>query len=206
MQQVESGSLEPDATDLGDKMAIYGYARVSTDDQDLTVQREALKAAGCEVICEEKRSGTKIEGRAELQRLRDFMRKGDTLVITRIDRLARSNKDFQNIYAELTQRGIKLHCTEQPILNSDGALGGLMINVLAAFAQFETELRKERQAEGIAKAKKKGVYKGSKPRIDRAEVARLKAEGLNPTQIAAELKINRVTVYRLMAELEGKAA
>jgi DNA invertase Pin-like site-specific DNA recombinase len=187
-------------------MSIYGYARVSTDDQDLTIQRQALKAAGCEVIREEKRSGTKMEGREELKTLLQFMRKGDTLIITRIDRLARSNKDFQDIYADLRKRGIKLKCTEQPIVDTDGALGGLMIDILAAFAQFETRLRRERQAEGIKRAKENGIYKGGKPRIDRTEVKRLKDEGLNPTQIAAELGINRVTVYRLAAELEGKAA
>ena len=81
-----------------------------------------------------------------------------------------------------------------------------MLTVFAAVAQFERERIKERQAEGIKRAKENGVYKGGKPRIDRAEVARLKSEGLNPTQISKELGINRVTVYRLMAELEGKEA
>ncbi len=189
-------------------MAKYGYARVSTEDQDNTVQREALAKAGCEIIREEKRSGTKMDGREELKTLLQFMRKGDTLVITRIDRLARSNKDFQDIYADLIKRGIKLECTEQPIMNTDGAMGALMVNILAAFAQFETQLRKERQLEGIAKAKANGVYagKGRPQKIDRAEISRLKAEGLNPTQISKQLGINRVTVYRLTAELEGKAA
>ena len=86
------------------------------------------------------------------------------------------------------------------------AAGKLMLTVFAAVAQFERERIKERQAEGIAKAKQKGIYKGGKPRIDRAEVTRLKAEGLNPTQIASKLGINRVIVYRLTAELDGKAA
>ena len=81
-----------------------------------------------------------------------------------------------------------------------------MLTVFAAVAQFERERIKERQAEGIKRAKENGVYKGGKPKIDRAEVARLKAEGLNPTQISQKLGINRVTVYRLTAELEGKAA
>jgi DNA invertase Pin-like site-specific DNA recombinase len=183
-------------------MAVYGYARVSTGEQDLMIQREALLKAGCEIIREEKRSGTSREGRAELETLLAFLRQGDTLMVTRIDRLARSNKDFQNIYADLSARGVKLKCTEQPIMDTDGALGGLMVNILAAFAEFETALRRERQMEGIAKAKAKGVYagKGRRRSIDRDEVARLKASGVSPTQIARQLKINRATVYRLTEE------
>ena len=181
-------------------MAIYGYARVSTGEQDLTIQREALKAAGCSIIREEKRSGTTREGREELETLLAFLQPGDTLCVTRIDRLARSNKDFQNIYADLVKRGVKLKCTEQPIMNTEGALGGLMVNILAAFAEFETALRRERQMEGIAKAKANGVYagKGRPQKIDRSEIARLKAEGMSPTEIARQLGINRVTVYRLL--------
>jgi DNA invertase Pin-like site-specific DNA recombinase len=186
-------------------MAVIGYARVSTGEQDLTIQRDALKAAGCTNIREEKRSGTSMNGREELATLLTFLQPGDTLCITRIDRLARSNKDFQNIYADLVKRGVKLKCTEQPIMNTEGALGSLMVNVLAAFAQFETELRRERQMEGIAKAKERGVYagKGRPQKIDRNEIARLKAEGLSPTKIAKQLGINRVTVYRVLGAGDG---
>ena len=109
----------------------YGYARVSTGDQDLTVQREALKAAGCTIIREEKKSGTTREGREQLEILLTFLEEGDTLVVTRIDRLARSNIDFQNIYADLTKRGIKFECTEQPIMNTGGALGGFFVAIVA---------------------------------------------------------------------------
>ena len=180
-------------------MAVYGYARVSTGEQDLTIQREALLKAGCEIVREEKRSGTSREGRAELETLLAFLRKGDTLMVTRIDRPARSNKDFQNIYADLSARGVKLKCTEQPIMDTDGALGGLMVNILAAFAEFETALRRERQMEGIARAKAEGVYagKGRPRKIDRDEIIRLKADGVTPTQIARRLGINRATGYRL---------
>jgi DNA invertase Pin-like site-specific DNA recombinase len=178
-------------------MAIYGYARVSTDDQNLDVQREALKAAGCEVIREEKRSGSIREGRTELETLLAFLRPGDTLVVTRIDRLARSMLDFQMIHADLTKRGINLRSTEQPIVDSDGALGNLMINILAAFAQFETQLRRERQAEGIAKAKANGVYKGRKP-VDRAKIQALKASGLGPAAIARALGCSEMTVFRAL--------
>jgi len=96
-------------------MPLYGYARVSTLDQDLTIQRAALKAAGCDVIRAEKASGTRRDGRSELQVLLDFLRTGDTLVVTRIDRLARSLKDLQDIVYELKGRGVALKATEQPV-------------------------------------------------------------------------------------------
>jgi DNA invertase Pin-like site-specific DNA recombinase len=185
-------------------MAIYGYARVSSDDQDLTIQREALKAAGCEVIREEKISGGSREGRKELETLITFLRPGDTLIVTKLDRLARSTLDMLTLITELGKRGIGVRSLVERDIDTTTAAGKLMLTVFAAVAQFERERIKERQAEGIKKAKENGVYKGGKPRIDRAEVARLKAEGLNPMQIAAKLGINRVTVYRLAAEL-GRA-
>src|SRR5271157_5511679 len=185
-------------------MAIYGYARVSTDDQDLTIQRDALKAAGCEVIREEKVSGGSREGRRELETLLAFLRNGDTLIVTKLDRLARSTLDMLTLITELGKRGVGVRSLAERDIDTTTAAGKLMLTVFAAVAQFERERIKERQAEGIRKAKEKGdVYKGGKPRINRAEVARLKAEGLNPTQIAAKLGINRVTVYRLTAETEG---
>ena len=96
-------------------MPLYGYARVSTIDQDLGLQRAALKAAGCGVIRAEKASGIRRSGRTELQVLLDFLQRGDTLVVTRIDRLARSLKDLQDIAHELKEKGVKLKATEQPI-------------------------------------------------------------------------------------------
>jgi DNA invertase Pin-like site-specific DNA recombinase len=206
MQQIKGRSLEPDATDLGDEMAIYGYARVSTDDQDLTVQREALKAAGCEITREEKVSGGSREGRQELETLLAFLRPGDTLIVTKLDRLARSTLDMLTLITDLGKRGVGVRSLAERDIDTTTAAGKLMLTVFAAVAQFERERIKERQAEGIKKAKENGVYKGGKPRIDRDEVARLKAEGLNPTQISKKLGINRVTVYRLTAELEGKVA
>jgi DNA invertase Pin-like site-specific DNA recombinase len=206
MQQIKERDLDPDATDLGEEMAIYGYARVSTDDQDLTVQREALRAAGCEVIREEKVSGGSREGRKELETLIAFLRPGDTLIVTKLDRLARSTLDMLTLITDLGKRGVGVRSLAERDIDTTTAAGKLMLTVFAAVAQFERERIKERQAEGIKKAKENGIYKGGKPRIDRDEVARLKAEGLNPTQISKKLGINRVTVYRLTAELEGKAA
>lgn len=179
------------------RMTIYGYARVSTADQDLTVQQDALKAAGCETIRAEKVSGTSTKGRTELAILRDFMRKGDTIVVTRIDRLARSIGDLQDIVRSLKEKGVALRATEQPIDTSTAA-GKAFLDMLGVFAEFETNLRRERQLEGIAQAKARGVYKGRKPSVDVAMVRELQATGLGPTAIAEKLQIGRASVYRVL--------
>lgn len=177
-------------------MAIYGYARVSTTDQDLGLQHAALKAAGCEVVRAEKASGTKRDGRTELATMMDFLRSGDVLVVTRIDRLARSLRDLQNIVHELKAKGVTLKATEQPIDTSTSA-GKAFLDMLGVFAEFETNLRRERQLEGIAAAKAEGVYKGRKPSIDAALVRQLRAEGVGAAEIARRLGIARASVYRI---------
>jgi len=176
----------------------YGYARVSTEDQDLSVQHTALKAAGCDVIRSEKRSGTTRKGRTELETLLDFLREGDTLVVTRIDRLARSVKDLQDIVLLLREKGVALKATEQPVDTSTPA-GKAFLDMLGVFAEFETSLRRERQLEGIAKAKAAGVYKGRKPKLDAGRVLALKSEGKGPAEIARLLNCGRASVYRLMS-------
>jgi DNA invertase Pin-like site-specific DNA recombinase len=178
-------------------MTTYGYARVSTTDQDLSIQVEALRKAGCDVIREEKRSGTTREGRQELDTLLQFLRSGDTLMITRIDRLARSIGDLQDIVRALKGKGVALKATEQPI-DTGTAAGKAFLDMLGVFAEFETNLRKERQLEGIAKAKQAGVYKGRKPSIELAKIKELQAEGLGATDIAKRLGIGRASVYRVM--------
>ena len=132
-------------------MAVYGYARVSSTDQDLTIQEAALQAAGCEVIRAEKVTGTRRSDRVELELLLGFLRPGDTLMVTRIDRLARSIKDLQDIVHGLKERNIALKATEQPI-NTGNAAGKAFLDMLGVFAEFETNLRRERQLEGIAAA------------------------------------------------------
>jgi DNA invertase Pin-like site-specific DNA recombinase len=155
-----------------------------------------LKVAGCEIIREEKVSGTSRQGRDELETLLQFLRPGDTLVVTRLDRLARSMDDLSQIVNELQQRGAALKATEQPVDTSTAA-GKAFFQMLGVFAEFETNLRRERQMEGIAKAKAKGVYKGRKPSIDVDEVKRLRDEdGLGATEIAKRLGIARTSVYR----------
>src|SRR5262245_47835444 len=180
-------------------MTVIGYARVSTTDQDLTIQEKALRAAGCELLRSEKQSGTTREKRAELQTVLDFLRPGDVLMVTRVDRLARSISDLQDIAKSVKAKGASLKTTEQPIDTSTAA-GKCFFDMLGVFAEFETNLRRERQMEGIAKAKAEGVYKGRKPSIDKIEVRKLRSEGVGVTEIADRLHISRVSVYRVLAE------
>jgi len=185
-------------------MAIYGYCRVSTIDQDLALQQKTLKAAGADVIRAEKVSGTRRDGRTELQNLLDFIRPGDTLVVTRIDRLARSMKDLQDIVYELKAKGAHLKATEQPVDTSTAA-GKAFLDMLGVFAEFETNLRKERQMEGIVEAKVRGVYKGRPPKIDATQVRQMKADGMGATAIAKALKIDRTSVYRVLEESQAQS-
>lgn len=177
-------------------MTIIGYARVSTEDQDCAIQEAALRAAGCSVIRSEKRSGTTRTGREELDTVLSFIRSGDTLMVTRIDRLARSVKDLEDIVGVLRERGAFLRATEQPIDTSTPA-GVAFLQMLGVFAQFETALRRERQMEGIAKAKAAGIYKGRPATIDPAAIKTALAEGESPAALAKRLGIARSTVYRL---------
>jgi DNA invertase Pin-like site-specific DNA recombinase len=132
--------------------------------------------------------------------LLDFLRTGDTLVVTRIDRLARSLKDLQDIVHELKARGVALKATEQPV-DTGTAAGKAFLDMLGVFAEFETNLRRERQLEGISAAKARGVYKGRKPSIDAGEILRLRRdEKLGPAAIARRLCIGRASVYRLLGK------
>ena len=179
-------------------MTIYGYARVSTIDQDLSVQEKALKNAGCQIIRSEKVSGTSRNARTELELLLEFLKEGDTLMVTRVDRLARSIKDLQDIVYSLRQKKVALKATEQPI-NTDTASGKAFLDMLGVFAEFETNLRRERQLEGISAAKERGVYKGRKQSINEGEVRRLYFdEKVNPTEISKRLEIGRTSVYRIL--------
>jgi DNA invertase Pin-like site-specific DNA recombinase len=127
----------------------------------------------------------------------DFIGKGDVLLVTRVDRLARSIGDLQDIVRTLKAKGASLRATEQPIDTSTAA-GKCFLDMLGVFAEFETNLRRERQLEGIARAKAAGIYKGRPASIDAVRVRELKAQGLGPTQIAKALKIGRASVYRVL--------
>ncbi|WP_218013850.1 recombinase family protein [Rubellimicrobium rubrum] len=156
-------------------MTLHGHADVSTGDQDLSVREGALRAAGRPVIRSEKKTGIQREGRAEFDILLQFLRPGDTLVITRTDRLARSLRDLQDIVHMLEAMGVTLEAAEQPV-DTATAAGRAFFDMLAVFAEFETNLRRERQMEGIAAAKELGVYTGREPKIDPEEVRRLHIE------------------------------
>jgi DNA invertase Pin-like site-specific DNA recombinase len=176
-------------------MTVIGYARVSTTDQDLLIQEAALKAAGCQVIRAEKRSGTTTEGREALRTVLEFLHAG-------IDRLARSIGHLQDIVRTVRARGAVLKATEQPI-DTGTAAGKCFLDMVGVFAEFETNLRRERQLEGIAKAKAAGVYKGRPPSIEASRVRELKAHGLRPVDIAKTLKIGRASVYRVLGTGAG---
>ncbi len=178
------------------------YIRVSSTSQSLDVQRDAVQKQNVERIFEEKVSGTSTQGREKLKECLDFVREGDELVITRIDRLARSVLDLQLIIKELTEKGVSLTATEQPISTKD-ATSKCFLDMLGVFAELETNLRKERQMEGIAKAKEKGVYRGGQSRIDVEQIIRLKKEGLGATKIARQMNIHRDSVYRLIKKVEA---
>lgn len=177
-------------------MAVVGYARVSSSGQSLEVQEDQLREAGCERIFAEKRSGTSTVGREKLEEALAWVRDGDVLVVTRLDRLARSVVDLRQIVDALTRKGVGFRCLQQHI-DTTTSEGRLMLGVLAAFAEFETDIRKERQREGIEKAKAAGRYRGRPQSIDREQVAALEAQGLGPAAIAKRLGIGRASVYRL---------
>ena len=178
-------------------MPLVGYARVSSVGQSLDVQIEQLRAAGCEKIFAEKQSGRSTTGREQLAHALDYLREGDVFVVTRLDRLARSLVDLRQIVDRLTAKGVAFRALQQGAIDTTRSDGKLLLNILASCAEFETDIRKERQADGIAKAKAAGVYKGRKRQIDPAEIARLRSEGLGPSEIARRLRIGRASVYRL---------
>ena len=134
---------------------------------------------------------------AELQTISDFLRPGDALMVTRIGRLARSIGDLQDVVRAVRANGATLKATERPI-DTGTAAGKCFLDMLGVFAEFETNLRKERQMEGIAKAKAACVYKGRAASIDPAQVQQLKAQGMGPSQIAKHLGIARASVYRAL--------
>ena len=150
-----------------------GYARVSTDDQHLDLQRDALTKAGCGVIYEEAASG-KSTARPELEQCRKALREGDTLVVWRLDRLGRSLPDLVQIVAELEQRGVGFESLTEKI-ETDSAAGRLVFNVFAALSEFERNLIRERTQAGLAAARARGRAGGRKPKLDDQQVREIKA-------------------------------
>ena len=176
-----------------------GYARVSSVGQNLESQIKSLKDFGCEKIFQEKVSGTSTKGREELKKCLEFVRESDSFCVTRIDRCSRSVLDLQVIIKQLTEKGVHLVATEQPISTKD-ATSKCFLDMLSVFSEFETNLRKERQMDGIAVNRHK--FKGRQSTIDVERIKTLKREGLGATQIAREMDIDRTSVYRLLKRVE----
>jgi DNA invertase Pin-like site-specific DNA recombinase len=179
---------------------IIGYARTSTTEQvaGIEAQERDLKAAGVERIFREQTSA--IGARKELEAAIDFAREGDALVITKLDRLARSVADLCALVARLEAKGVALRILAMGI-DTGTPSGKLMLNVFGAIGQFEREIMLERQREGVAKAKAEGKYKGRAPtaRAKADDIRRLAADGVTRDAIAAQLGIGVASVYRVLA-------
>ena len=178
-------------------MTKIGYARVSTVDQDFDGQVAKLQNEGCDIVRSEKISGASRDGRTELKTVIEFLRPDDELIVTRLDRLGRDTRDVLNIIHDCEQRDAFVTILD-PHISTRGDMGHMVITVLGMVAQMERRFIKERQREGIERAKSNGVYKGGKRRIDRDAVLKLKNEGMNPSQIASELGCSRMQVYRIL--------
>lgn len=181
---------------------IIAYARVSSRGQDYETQVERLKAAGASKIFSEKRSGVDRE-RPELERCLDYCREGDTLIVTKLDRLARSTADLYRIVSELEAKGVAFRVLDDPTLDTTSRTGKLVFGILALIAEFENEIRRERQMDGIAKAKADG-RPGGRPKLVTdeivAEIRRLRDEGESIRAIAAEVSFSKGTVHKVLAE------
>ena len=173
---------------------LVGYARVSS----VEIQLDQLKAAGCEKLFSEKRSGTTTAGRDALADALEFVREGDVLVVTRLDRLARSITDLRQIIDRLAAKGVSFRCLQQGAIDTSRSDGKLLLNILASFAEFEADIRRERQRDGIEKAKAAGVYRGRPASIEGDKVRALHAKGIGPAEIARQLGIGRASVYRYL--------
>src|SRR5215510_14331249 len=153
-------------------MTTVGYARVSSLGQDLTVQLEKL--AGCDKVFKEKRSGV-YAGRPALKACLEYLRDGDTLLVTKLDRLARSTPDLYRIISGLAERGVAFKVIDDPAIDTTSRTGKLIMGILALIAEFENDIRRERQMDGIAKAKERGVHFGRKLALTPDRIAEIKA-------------------------------
>jgi DNA invertase Pin-like site-specific DNA recombinase len=178
-------------------MSRIGYARVSTIDQDLDTQITKLKAEGCSIIRSEKVSGASRDGRAELATIIDFLRPGDELVVTRLDRLGRDTRDVLNLIHECEQRGAFVTVLD-PHVSTRGEMGHIVLTVLGMVAQMERRFIKERQREGIQKAKGIGAYRGGKARIDHQRVLELDRAKMGVSEIAKAVNCSRMQIYRIL--------
>lgn len=178
-------------------MALIGYARVSSVGQSLEVQLDKLQY--CDKIFEEKKSAASGK-RQRLEACLEYVREGDTLVVTRLDRLARSTLHLCQIADALERKGVNLQVIDQHIDTSD-ATGRLLFNMLGAIAQFETEIRAERQMDGIRKAKDRGIEFGSKPKLTDEQIVELRQRRQNGElirELMQDYRISKATIYRYL--------
>lgn len=173
-----------------------GYRRVSTIDQNL--ERQDLGEV--ERVFEEKVSGKNTD-RAALQEMIAFVREGDEVIVFSIDRLARDLRDLQSIIQTLNDKGVSITFLSERLTftgDTDDAFSRLQLQLMGAFAEFERNIIRKRQAEGIAKAKARGVYRGRKKTVDEAKIVELKQQGKRVSEIASALGVSRMTVYRAL--------
>jgi len=181
---------------------LFAYCRVSTTDQSPTIQTDAIKKAYPNaVIREEKASATSRNGRPVLELLLEMVSHGDKLIVWKLDRLARNLMDLCTIVNLLEEKGAALEVLDQRI-DTATASGKAFLGMLGVFAEFETNLRKERQLAGIAKAKAAGKYKGRKPNYDRHGISELLSEGISHSSIAKRLGCSTKTVQRVKNEIQ----
>lgn len=175
---------------------LVGYARVSTEDQDCSIQINQLKQIGCSKIYADQKTGRNLN-REQLQQCLDYLREGDVLAFTRVDRLGRSLKDLVTIADDLRKKGVGLYIVQQN-LDTSTPMGQMFYAMLGIMSEFEYHLKRERQLEGIVRAKSLGKYKGRQPlSINiRQQVLDMLAQNIRPTKIAAELGIGRTSVYK----------
>lgn len=179
---------------------LVGYARVSSTGQNLDSQIEALEKAGCKKIFKEKKSGTDTKNRVELQNILDFVREGDTLVVTRIDRCSRSVSDLYKILETLKEKKVEFKATNQNI-DTSTSTGKLMLGMLSIIAEFENDLRRERQSEGIQKAKALGKFKKEKSLTDTQvkEIVGLQKTNFTNQEIVDQYGVGRSTLLRYVS-------
>ncbi|PXV54622.1 Site-specific DNA recombinase [Dyella jiangningensis] len=182
---------------------VVGYARVSSSGQSLDIQQDKLIAFGCTRVFAEKRSGTQADSRPELQACLQFLRDGDTLVITKLDRMARSVLDLAKIAETLKKKGVALKVLDQAIDTSTSE-GRLMFSLLGAFAAFENDIRAERQADGIRNARQKGVAFGRKRALTPEQCNRIRTlreeEKFSVAQLAERFNVGPATIYRALQQ------
>ena len=181
-------------------MATIGYARVSSYGQSLDVQLDKLKH--CDRVFKEKQSGRSTDKREQLSLCMDYVRDGDTLVVTKLDRLARSTRDLLNILNALEQKKVKLNVIDQQI-DTSTPTGMLLVTMLGAIASFENDLRKDRQADGISLARRNGVKFGRKKALTETQVQELRqkrTDGLLIKDLMEQYNLSKASVYRALGD------